>query len=85
MKRKPQVTDNLEINESTDGYVIYDPTRDKVHFLNHTAAIILELCNGDNSVEEIIELLSKAYNVPELPIAEIQTYIDNLYKEGLLQ
>ena len=34
---------DLEINQVPDGYVIYQADRDRVHFLNSTAAAVLEL------------------------------------------
>ncbi len=36
----------LQINRLEDGCVIYQPEQDRVHFLNQTAAIVLELCDG---------------------------------------
>jgi len=85
MKTKPQTIEGLEITESDEGYAIYDPTNEKVHFLNGTGIIILELCNGQNTVENIIELISKTFNLSLMPREEIIAYIENLDKEGLLQ
>ena len=40
-----------EFNQVPDGYVIYQSGRDRVHFLNPTAVIVYELCDGKHTVE----------------------------------
>ena len=45
----PKTTQGLEINAVDDGYIVYQSERDRVHYLNQTAALILELCNGRNA------------------------------------
>jgi hypothetical protein len=42
-----------EFNQVPDGYVIYQTARDRVHFLNPTAVIVYELCDGKNTIEQI--------------------------------
>jgi hypothetical protein len=36
----------LEIQLTDEGAVVEDSTRDRVHFLNPTAALVLSLCDG---------------------------------------
>ena len=84
MLKTPKKMDGLDINESADGYVIYNSNNDKVHFLNHTAVVILEFCNGENSEEKIVELIGKAYNLDTIPEKEILSLLDQLYQEGLI-
>ncbi len=85
MSKTPQKKDGLDINESADGFVIYDPDTDKVHFLNHTTVVILEFCNGKNTEEEIVALIGKAYHLDEVPEKEILSIIGKLNEEGLIQ
>jgi hypothetical protein len=55
-----------------------------VHYLNHTATIVLELCNGENSAGEIAALLQSAYDLPQPPDAEVAACLQQLTGEGLL-
>jgi hypothetical protein len=57
----PVRCDRIDINPVADGYVVYDPDRDRVHYLNHTAALVLELCNGQHTVADIADTLKEAY------------------------
>jgi hypothetical protein len=43
----------LQINGLKDGCVVYQPEQERVHFLNRTAAAVLELCNGRRGFADI--------------------------------
>ncbi|CAN5905084.1 hypothetical protein BH20PSE1_BH20PSE1_22880 [soil metagenome] len=81
----PTRIDGLEINPVEDGFVIYKPERDRVHYLNHTAVLVLEFCNGRNSAADIVDLMKKAYSLAETPEAEIREILAKMEDEGLIQ
>jgi len=85
MMTLPRLLDNLEINKVEDGYVIYQAERDRVHYLNHTAVLVLECCTGKNSIEEIENVVKEAYNLGQAPKAEIEECLKSLYEEGLIE
>ncbi len=80
----PKATDGLEINAVADGYVVHQPDRERVHYLNHTAAIVLELCTGKNSAADLPELMRLAYNLPAAPGKEVEECLRTLQEEGLI-
>jgi len=84
MARFPKKTDDIEINEVDDGYVVYHRDRDRVHYLNHTAALVLEFCTGENDAETMPELLKQAYEMESAPVDEVQECLTKLYDEGLV-
>jgi hypothetical protein len=81
---RPRPSDGIEISEVADGYVIYDPKQDRVHYLNQTAGVILELCNGQLSVGELPALIQAAYDLPDPPVQEVGDCVQKLIEEGLL-
>jgi hypothetical protein len=81
----PVMTEGLEINESDLGVVIFDAGTDRVHHLNNTAALVLELCDGRRSVDEIVSTLAAAFALPEPPIIEIRECLERLRAEGLVR
>jgi len=85
MNDNPKQIEGLDINEGVDGYVIYHSEKDRIHFLNHTAVLVLELCNGERSVVEIAEVVEKMYGLKESQKESIVETIKKLYEEGLLQ
>ena len=84
MTEQPKLVGEVEINKVADGYIVYQPSRDRVHYLNHTATIVLELCNGQNSAGEIAALLQDAYDLPAPPAAEVNACLEQLRGEGLV-
>ena len=84
MTELPKLVAGLEINKVADGYIVYQPARDRVHYLNHTATIVLELCNGTNSPSEIASLLQSAYDLLAPPEVEVAACLQQLRSEELV-
>ena len=84
MTESPRQVEGVEINQVADGYVVYHLARDRVHYLNQTATIVLELCNGKNDAAKIASLLQTAYELPELPLEEVTGCLGQLRAEGLI-
>ena len=82
--RNPEKATGLEINEVADGYIVYQPDRDRVHYLNQTAAVVLELCNGRNAEADLAELLRLAWDLPAPPVEDVAECLALLRKEGLI-
>lgn len=81
---KPTRADALEINAVDDGFVVYQPSQDRVHYLNHTAAIVLEFCNGRHRESELPELLRRAYDLPAAPVEEVAACLKTLREQELI-
>jgi hypothetical protein len=81
----PKSISGLDISSTENGYIIYQPELDRVHYLNHSAILILELSNGRNSVREIAGLIQDAYGLPEPPIEMVVGMIAKLKEQGLLE
>jgi coenzyme PQQ synthesis protein D (PqqD) len=75
--------DGLDVNEVPDGYVIYQLAADRVHYLNNTAAIIFELCDGERDAGDITARVGQMFEI-ETADGEIEACIQSLLKEGLV-
>lgn len=85
MSEFPKIAEDIEINEVEDGYVIYQGEKDKVHYLNKTAVLVLESCTGGNSAGDIGEIVKQAYGLPEVPEREVADCLKTLYDEELIK
>jgi glycosyltransferase involved in cell wall biosynthesis len=81
---RPAQREGLEINEVADGSVVYDAEIDRIHYLNGTAAVVFELCTGETTIDEMTELLQRAYDLPEPPRDETVACLGRLREEGLI-
>ena len=82
--RAPKRVEGIEINEVADGYIVYQAARDRVHYLNHTAVLVLEMCNGRLPAGQIPGLLKTAYDLAEPPTEEVAACLTKLQEEGLV-
>ena len=57
----PLRSDAIDITPVADGYVVYNSERDLVHYLNHTAAMTLEFCDGQRTAAQIAALLAELF------------------------
>lgn len=75
---------DIEIREVSEGFVAYDPARDRLHFLNLTATMLLETCDGKVPARDLPELLAAAYQLETAPVREVEDCLNRLLEEGLL-
>jgi hypothetical protein len=80
----PTCVPGIEITEVKDGLAVYDPSRRRVHYLNHTAAFILALCTGRNAEADIIALVKGAFSLDAHPTSEVTDCLAKLRSEGLI-
>jgi hypothetical protein len=85
VSERPRRADEIEINPVEDGFVVYDPRRDRVHHLNPTASVVLELCSGEIDLDEIVSLVQAAYDLDEPPEREVGDCLRQLRDEGLVE
>lgn len=82
--RFPKRADDLEISSIDGGYMVYQAGHNRVHYLNHTAVLVLELCNGRDSEEEISGIIQEAYGLPQAPEMEVREIITKMETEALV-
>jgi hypothetical protein len=80
----PRQRPGLEINEVADGFVVFDPERNRVHYLNQTASLVLEFCDGERTEDDIARMLKQCYELPQAPVQEVRTCLEQLRSEALI-
>jgi predicted TPR repeat methyltransferase len=78
----PAVAPDVLLTPVTKGYVAYSTANDRLYHLNPVAALIVELCNGQRSVEKIQSFVAPL--LPEGGQLEVDHWIANAIQEGLL-
>jgi hypothetical protein len=78
-------TEGIEVSDVPDGRVIYQPSTERVHYLNPTAVVVFEFCDMKRPVHQIVAFLQTAYQLPAPPVAEVHRCIASLVKENLLR
>jgi hypothetical protein len=81
---QPAKLDGLALHEAEGGVIIFNAAADRVHHLNNTAAIVLELCDGIRGSEEIASMVAAAFGLDEPPLAATERCMESLRSEGLV-
>ena len=68
----------------SDGLVVYQADPDRVSYLNATAAVVFELCTGENTESEIADLVGRAYGLAEPPARDVASCLEHLQLEGIV-
>ena len=82
---RPSVVDGLDVNEVKDGLIVFEPSRDLVHHLNGTAAVVFTLCDGAQDTATISVLVAKTYGLDETPTREVEECLEQLRNLGLIR
>lgn len=77
-------TEGLDWREVPDGYVVYDERQELVHFLNLTAAAILELCDGKTNLDAMAVSLQATFDLPNSPRADVEMCLAALVSQRLI-
>lgn len=76
--------DNLDVHETEDGLIVFDPSTDQVHHLNYSAGILFELCTEARNAAELAQMAAAVYELDAAPTEEIETGLRQLVAEGVL-
>lgn len=74
--------EGMDLNEVPDGYVIYDNDHNMVHYLNSTAAIVYQMCDGKHTIAEITNFVKSAFELNEE--VDVQQSVQDMLEAGLL-
>lgn len=82
---RPAIRDKLVIRQVDDGFLVYDPVSDRTTRLNWSAAVVLDRCNGERTVGQIIAEVARAIPAPVGEVVtDIEDAIRRLAAKGLL-
>ena len=85
LPEKPKLKDHLVMRDVNDELAIYDQKTAQFHFLNPTGAIILELCDSLNTVEDIVREISEIFNQsPAMVKEDVHRFLGSMAEKQLI-
>lgn len=83
---KPQKREDIKIESIEDGSVVYDPLNDEVFLLNNSASVILEMCDGNFTIKEMIDIVSITLNIEkEKVLQDTIKIINEFIKKNIIK
>ena len=68
-----------------DGLAVNDADGQEIHFLNHVAATVLLLCDGDHDVRSIALILQEEFGLPESPLQDLRDCLAERLANGIIR
>jgi PqqD family protein of HPr-rel-A system len=82
---RPSLRDDLTTVELDGEAVVYDESSGELHHLNPAATIVLSLCDGTLSVEEIASAVSDAFELTfDDVLPDVRAVVERFGQAGLL-
>lgn len=74
------------VESEVDGRIsLFDPQSQEVSMLNDTASDVWRLCDGTSTLDQVVDLVAKAYGVePDAVGDEVKATVQTFYDKGLL-
>jgi hypothetical protein len=66
----PARKDGVWLREALGESVLFDPSSERVHLVNHSALAIWNLCDGETTPEEMIDAIVHISDLPDEVVAE---------------
>lgn len=80
-----KTSEDVVWKKTNEKIVLFDARSGKLFELSETAVCIWELCDGENSEDEIISILAKDFNKDEGEIrGDVKEFIEEMYQRGFL-
>ncbi len=85
MNEKPNIKDHLILREIDNELAIYDNETGEFHFINQTGAVIFELCDSTNTVEDIVWEISDIFSKAPVNVErEVYQFLSSLTEKQLI-
>jgi Coenzyme PQQ synthesis protein D (PqqD) len=83
---KPRACADLAVAEIDGEAVVWDRVPEKLHYLNHSAALVFGLCDGQTTIAQMAEAIGDAYEMdPRELDAQIRPLLRQLNEAGLVE
>jgi hypothetical protein len=82
----PQRQPDYQLEAIDDELLLFHPAQTTILYCNPTASLIWQLCDGQRTIQEIIDLLTAAYpEAKDTLSAETQATLEQFQQQGAIQ
>jgi len=85
VRDRPCAVEALDVTEVADGLVVYDPERERVHYLNASAAVVFTLCDGARDRSSIVEATTRVCGTDVISPRDVEACIAQLEDERVVR
>lgn len=83
---KPKIRSDLSVVQMEGEAVIYDERSGQIHYLNRTATIVFNLCDGSSTIPEFSKDIAEAFSLSAGEVErQVRSLIRNFREAGFLE
>jgi hypothetical protein len=83
---KPRIRPDISVADIDGEAVVYDPNGEHLHYLNHSAALVLDLCDGTATMKQMAQAIADVYEMPPDDVEkQVRTTVRELRRRVLLE
>jgi hypothetical protein len=77
---------NFKIEELGDDFILYDEFKDEIFLLNKSAKIVFDMCDGNFTFKEIVDIISDNLKTPkEIILKDVKKILNEFIKKGIIE
>ncbi len=75
---KPRAIEGLEVRRTGNDVIVHDPANERIHVLNRSAGMVLELCDGAHAPADIAASLCSRTGAPaERVLGDVEAALES--------
>jgi hypothetical protein len=83
---KPILNPRLVVAEIDGEKVVYDRVHAQLHYLNHSASLVTDLCDGETTIRQMAEAIADVYEMPFDDVrSQVNGVVRDLRKVGVIE
>jgi Coenzyme PQQ synthesis protein D (PqqD) len=75
---RPRIREEITVCGIDGEAVVYDPDGSELHYLNHSAALVLDLCDGETSMKQMSTAIADVY---EMAAADVEKQVRSTVRQ----
>ncbi len=81
----PRAVPGLTWREMNGAFVVSVAGSERTHVVNQTGVLLLELANGQHTVDEMVRVLREAFGLAQDPDAQVRHFLSRAVQAGLVE
>jgi hypothetical protein len=84
--RIPKPVPDYRLEELDNELLLYHPAQTKTIYLNETASLVWQLCDGERSEQDIVDLLRESFpEAADTVESDVARTLDNFREHGAIE
>ncbi len=77
---------NFKIEKLEDDFILYNELNDEIFLLNKSSKIVFDMCDGNFTFKEIVDIISDSLKIPkEIISKDVKNILNEFLKKGIIE